>query len=67
MQTVWGAKVTWESPASFDESKADPKLDDIFLPEDPSMKDNFFDNLFNVIEESIKYIWMLWKNNINSM
>ena len=26
---------------SNDESKADPKLDDTFLPEDPSLKDNF--------------------------
>ena len=41
---------------SNNESKADPKLDDTFLPENPSMKDNFFHNLFYVIEESIKDI-----------
>ena len=41
---------------SNDESKASTKLDGTFLPENQSMKDNFFDNLFYVIEESIKDI-----------
>ena len=41
---------------SNDESKARTRLDGTFLPENQSMKDNFFDNLFFVIEESIKAI-----------